>query len=91
LSIVIEVQLTAKQTPNEPLRTNAWTKIPLFDHKNRLYSGRWKIPLMQLPIHQDESFANISTFPTVSDSLALRKEEYIEYYFSLVVQNCTID
>lgn len=65
LSIVLEVQVTTRQVPNEPLRTNAWIKIPLFDHKNRLLSGRWKTPLKKLPIYQDESFAVISTFPTV--------------------------
>ena len=65
LTIVLEVQVTTRQAPNEPLRTNAWTKIPLFNHKKRLLSGRWKIPLRNLPIHQDESFAVISTLPTV--------------------------
>ena len=71
LSILIEVQVTSKQTPNAPLRTTSWTKIPLFDHKNRLASGRWKVPLRALPIQQDESFANISTLPTVSRDLFL--------------------
>jgi hypothetical protein len=65
LTVVLEIQTTSKQKPNEPLRTNAWTKIPLFDHKNRLLSGRWKIPLKTLPIHQDETFAVINTLPTV--------------------------
>ena len=74
LAIVIEVQVTSKQTPNAPLRTTSWTKIPLFDHKNRLASGRWKVPLRALPIQQDESFANISTLPTVSRDLFLNRD-----------------
>ncbi|CAF1028852.1 unnamed protein product [Rotaria sp. Silwood1] len=64
LSVVIEIQTTAKQNPNEPLRTNAWTKLPLFDHKNRLLSGRWKVPLRSLPILHNESFPSINTLPT---------------------------
>jgi hypothetical protein len=66
LTLVIEVQVTTKQTPNEILRTNSWTKLPLFDHRNRLLSGRWKVPLKSLPINQNESFAVINTLPSVS-------------------------
>ncbi|CAF1040313.1 unnamed protein product, partial [Rotaria magnacalcarata] len=64
LSIVIEILTTTKQNPNAPLRTNAWTKIPLFDNRNRLLSGRWKIPLKALPIQHDASFPVIATLPT---------------------------
>ncbi|CAF1335818.1 unnamed protein product [Rotaria sordida] len=64
LTVVIEVQTTTKLNPTEPLRTNAWTKLPLFDNKNRLLSGRWKVPLKELPIRQHESFPAISRLPT---------------------------
>ncbi|CAF3588201.1 unnamed protein product [Rotaria socialis] len=64
LSIVIEVLTTTKQSPHAPLRTNAWTRIPLFDNRNRLLSGRWKVPLKMLPIQHDASFPVIATLPT---------------------------
>ncbi|CAF2517747.1 unnamed protein product [Rotaria sp. Silwood2] len=65
LTIVIEVQTsTNKKASSEELQTNAWTKLALFDNKNRLYSGRWKVPLKALPIRQDESLAVISRAPT---------------------------
>lgn len=63
---MIEVQVTTRQTPNDLLRTNAWTKLPLFDHRNRLISGRWKVPLKALPIYQNESFPAINALPSVS-------------------------
>ncbi len=66
LTIVIEIQTsTNKQPTDEELRTNAWTKLPLFDNKNRLLSGRWKVPLKALPIHHTDSLAVIDTLPTV--------------------------
>ena len=69
LTVVIEVQTaTANQSENE-LRTTAWTKLPLFDTKNRLLSGRWKVPLKATPIHHSESLAVISTLPTVRRSM----------------------
>lgn len=65
LTVVIEVQTIPVKAPaNEELKTTCWTKLPLFDNKNRLLSGRWKVPLKALPIHHDESLAIISTYPT---------------------------
>ncbi len=51
---------------NEILHTNAWAKLPLFDHRNRLLSGRWKVPLKALPIQQNENLRTINTLPSVS-------------------------
>ncbi len=68
LSVVIEIQVTTKQTANEILRTNAWVKLPLFDHRNRLLSGRWKVPLKTLPIQQNENLRMINTLPSVSSN-----------------------
>ena len=66
LTVVIEIQTSSnKQTVDEELKTNAWTKLPLFDNKNRLLSGRWKVPLKALPIHHTESLAIIDKLPTV--------------------------
>lgn len=67
MTVVIEIQTLTNQqsSSNEELRTTAWAKLPLFDNKNRLLSGRWKVPLRALPIHHSESLAVISTLPTV--------------------------
>ena len=69
LTIVLELQTTnKKQRPTlEDLKTEAWVKLPLFDQKNRLLAGRWKVPLKTLPIQHDESLAVISTLPSVSE------------------------
>ncbi|CAF0754070.1 unnamed protein product [Didymodactylos carnosus] len=64
LTIIIEVQTSNQKSDNAPLQTKSWTKIPLFDHKNRLLSGRWKVPLRSLPILYDATLGIINTFPT---------------------------
>ncbi|CAF3532536.1 unnamed protein product [Rotaria sordida] len=65
LTVVIEIQTsTKKQASIEELQTTAWTKLALFDNKNRLFSGRWKVPLKTVPILQDESLAITSRAPT---------------------------
>lgn len=61
------MQTTSKLKPEEPLRTNAWTKMPLFDDRNRLLNGRWKIPLLSLPIQPDELFPVLDTWVPVSN------------------------
>lgn len=68
LTVVLEVQTTTKQqnVTSDDLKTEAWAKFPLFDQKNRVLSGRWKVPLLALPIQHEESLAVASTFPTVS-------------------------
>lgn len=71
MSIIIEVLTTSKQNPGQPPRTNAWAKLPLFDTRNRLLSGRWKVPLKALPIQHDASFPVISTLPTVSKIVSI--------------------
>jgi hypothetical protein len=89
--VVIEVQTaTTKQSPDDELRTTAWTKLPLFDTKNRLLSGRWKVPLKAIPIHHGESLAIISTLPTVRRTFKYLRNK-IKFYFSMNVQNYIID
>ena len=88
LSVVIEVQLTTRQAPGELLLTRAWTKIPLFDHKKRLSSGRWKVPLRTLPIRQDDDLALINTLAKVHRCV-LSTRSY-QCHSSSVEQNCTI-
>ena len=73
LTIIVEVQTTNSQAQNEFFHTSAWIKIPLFDHKNRLLNGRWKLPLNKLPIRHDEDLAVISTLPTVCNIISFDK------------------
>lgn len=89
LTVVIEVQTaTNKQLPDDELRTTAWTKLPLFDTKNRLLSGRWKVPLKSVPIHHGDSLAVISTLPSVRNQ---RTSHPIHLFFSMDKLNSTID
>lgn len=76
LTILTELQLSSRgdrsaNTNEAKLRSCAWTKIPLFDSKNRLLSGRWRIPLKALPIQSEmslpyinnlEQFGNVELF-----------------------------
>lgn len=67
LTILIEVQLATKEVNENKLRSCAWTKIPLFDYKNRLLSGRWKVPLKMLPIKSDASLSLFNNLPSVRE------------------------
>ena len=83
MTVVIEIQTIPLKAPaNEELKTTAWGKLPLFNNKNRLLSGRWKVPLIALPIHHDESLAIISTYPTVLFIVfVFVREKNIVYFF----------
>lgn len=87
LTVVLELQTTGKkQKPTfEDLKTEAWVKLPLFDQKNRLMSGRWKVPLKALPIQHDESLAVISTLSSVSDTIEVREGKNIVF---ALVRSC---
>ncbi|CAF1056579.1 unnamed protein product [Adineta ricciae] len=63
LKIVVEVQATSKQAPHDPFLTAAWAKMPIFDYKNSLLTGRWRISLKSLPIQHDERVSVISSLP----------------------------
>jgi hypothetical protein len=65
LTILIELQLASKEVNESKLRSCAWTKIPLFDFKNRLLTGRWRMPLKSLPIKSDTNLSNFSGFQSV--------------------------
>lgn len=64
LTIIIELQISTKEDPK--LKSTAWTKIPLFDFRNRLLSGRWRIPLKVLPIKSELNMAAINQIPKVN-------------------------
>lgn len=63
LTIIIELQISTKDDPK--LKSCAWTKIPLFDFRNRLLSGRWRIPLKILPIKSELNMAAINQIKKV--------------------------
>lgn len=66
LTIVIEIQTsTIKKAPVDQLETTAWAKFPLFDNKNRLISGRWKVPIKKLPVLFHETLATVKNLPSV--------------------------
>ncbi|CAM4854625.1 unnamed protein product [Rotaria socialis] len=76
LTIVIEVQTSMnKKASVDELETNAWTKFALFDSKNRLSSGRWKVPLKRLPVSYHEHLGVIRNLATY---------ERAELYYRLV-------
>jgi hypothetical protein len=70
LTILVELQMAYKDPNETKLKSCAWSKIQLFDTKNRLLSGRWKLSLKNLPIKSD---ANINTL----DSYSSVKKFYI--------------
>jgi hypothetical protein len=65
LTILIELQMASKYNADTKLKSVAWSKIPLFDSKNRLLSGRWKTILKSLPIRSDANLSVLSSFPDV--------------------------
>ncbi len=68
LSILIELQLAQKESTGSTtakLKSCAWTKIPLFDSKGRLLSGRWRNRLKNLPIKSDTVLNNMDDMPDV--------------------------
>lgn len=63
LTILIELQMGLKNSNQTRLKSCAWVKIPLFDSKNRLLSGRWKCSLKNLPIKSESTIANLNNVP----------------------------
>ena len=63
LTVVLELQ-TSNKNANDLFKTEGWIKFPLFDQKNRVLSGRWKVPLKAPPVLHDESLAAIRTMPS---------------------------
>ncbi|CAF0721843.1 unnamed protein product [Brachionus calyciflorus] len=68
LTILIELQMSLKNNNQTRLKSCAWTKIPLFDSKNRLLSGRWKCVLKNLPIKSETILNNLEALPDYGDT-----------------------
>jgi len=66
LTILIELQMAHSSNSETRLKSCAWTKLPLFDSKNRLLSGRWKSQLKNLPIRSDANLSSLGSLPEVS-------------------------
>lgn len=71
LGVVVELQLAQKEpgTNDARLKSCAWAKLPLFDSKGRLLSGRWKTKLKNLPIKSDTPLTNMHEHSEVIISL----------------------
>lgn len=89
MTVLIEVQTSSKksETAKEDFKTEGWAKFALFDQKNRLLSGRWRIPLKALPVSQNESLATISRLPTVKKVFLFvrrQRENFFGFQFDAV-------
>ena len=73
LSILLELQLATKENRSydAKLKSCAWNKIPLFDSKGRLLSGRWKTKFKMLPIKSDTTLEAMHQLQDVSDLFCL--------------------
>lgn len=63
LNILIELQMGQKNINQTRLKSCAWVKIPLFDSKNRLLSGRWRCQFKILPIKSELTVKNLNNIP----------------------------
>lgn len=66
LTILVELQMALKDPNETKLKSCAWSKIQLFDSKNRLLSGRWKLSLKNLPIKSDATINSLDTYSSVA-------------------------
>ncbi len=84
LTILVELQMANSQNNNTnnnqevKLKSCAWTKIQLFDAKNRLLSGRWKLQLKKLPIQSDANVNTLNSLPDVIQKIL--NNNYYKYY-----------
>ncbi|XP_022783161.1 coiled-coil domain-containing protein 17-like [Stylophora pistillata] len=67
LGLVVELQANSPEDSNDPneLFSKGWTRIDLFDMSNRLFSGRWKIPIRIPPIKAFLSTHELNMIPQV--------------------------
>lgn len=94
LTVLVELQMALKDQNETKLKSCAWSKIQLFDTKNRLLSGRWKLSVKNLPIKSDASINTLDSFSSVSIHLFIVKFSKIINFFSiksLAQLNFTID
>lgn len=75
ISLIIELQVSESTTQN--LRTQAWLKVDLFNAKNTLLSGAWKVSFHLPPIRPDLPMSAMTSLPLYSDAtLHLRVVNY---------------
>ncbi len=65
LTLLIEVQLAIDDVDESKLRSCAWIKIPLFNSKNYLLEGRWRMHLKRLPIVSHINLEHLNRLPNV--------------------------
>lgn len=77
LTILVELQMAMTNSSEVKLKSCGWTKIQLFDSKNRLMNGRWKLPLKRLPIQSETSVNALNSLPKVNYKSIITKSSYI--------------
>jgi hypothetical protein len=83
LTVLVELQMALKDQNETKLKSCAWSKIQLFDTKNRLLSGRWKLSVKNLPIKSDASINTLDSFSSVSIHLFIVKfSKIINFFFN---------
>ncbi|XP_017555686.1 coiled-coil domain-containing protein 17-like isoform X1 [Pygocentrus nattereri] len=50
------------------LAPRGWVKLDIFDHHNRIISGRWKIPVRILPAKPSMTTAEVNTVPQLDNA-----------------------
>jgi hypothetical protein len=78
LTILVELQMQVNG--EQKLKSCGWTKIQLFDAKNRLMSGRWKLPLKRLPIQSDSHINALGNLPDVKIIFVIYFKALIFYF-----------
>lgn len=63
------------------LAPRGWVKLDIFDHYNRIISGRWKIPVRSLPAKPSMTVADVNAVPQVySNKIHFRIESCLCYW-----------
>ena len=90
LTILVEVQMSNKRVNEGKLASCSWTKLPLFDPQNQLLTGRWKMPLRQLPLKSEAAFSSISTVPQVRRRYIIKFFENFEFLKNLILISSSV-
>ncbi|KAI5614292.1 coiled-coil domain-containing protein 17 isoform X1 [Silurus asotus] len=72
ISLVIQVQASGGDDVYSQevthLAPRGWMKLCIFDHHNRLISGRWKVPVRLLPAKPSMTTAEVNAVPQVDNA-----------------------
>ena len=80
LTILVELQMALQGSGEQKLKSCGWTKIQLFDAKNKFMTGRWKLPLKRLPIQSDTQINALGSLPNVIFLNRIKKFNFFKFY-----------